>query len=52
MDAWIYDAVRTPRGKARPDGSLAANTPQQLGNARQHARRPRRTFPSAICKVV
>lgn len=30
MDAWIYDAVRTPRGKARPDGSLAANKPQEL----------------------
>lgn len=30
MDAWIYDAVRTPRGKARPDGGLAALTPQAL----------------------
>lgn len=30
VDAWIYDAVRTPRGKARPDGALAANKPQQL----------------------
>lgn len=30
VDAWIYDAVRTPRGKARPDGALAANTPQAL----------------------
>ncbi|WP_332767190.1 acyl-CoA thiolase [Phenylobacterium sp.] len=30
MDAWIYDAVRTPRGKARPDGGLAALSPQAL----------------------
>jgi acetyl-CoA C-acetyltransferase len=30
MAAFIYDAVRTPRGKARPDGSLAALKPQDL----------------------
>ena len=30
MQAWIHDAVRTPRGKARPDGGLAAHTPQEL----------------------
>ncbi|MEQ1817989.1 MAG: acetyl-CoA C-acyltransferase [Terricaulis sp.] len=30
MSAFIYDAVRTPRGKARPDGGLAALKPQQL----------------------
>jgi acetyl-CoA C-acetyltransferase len=30
MQAWIIDAVRTPRGKARPDGGLAQFTPQQL----------------------
>lgn len=30
MDVWIYDAVRTPRGKARPDGGLAALKPQEL----------------------
>lgn len=30
MKAWIYDAVRTPRGKARPDGGLAALKPQEL----------------------
>lgn len=27
---YLYDAVRTPRGKARPDGGLAALTPQEL----------------------
>jgi acetyl-CoA C-acetyltransferase len=30
MQAWIHDAVRTARGKARPDGGLAALKPQQL----------------------
>ncbi len=30
MSAYIYDAVRTPRGKARPDGGLAALKPQEL----------------------
>ncbi len=29
-DVYLYDAVRTPRGKARPDGGLAALTPQEL----------------------
>ncbi|MBC7506142.1 MAG: acyl-CoA thiolase [Sandarakinorhabdus sp.] len=27
---FIHDAVRTPRGKARPDGGLAQETPQSL----------------------
>jgi len=30
MSASIYDAVRTPRAKARPDGGLAALKPQEL----------------------
>ncbi len=30
-DAYIYDAVRTPRGKGKPDGSLHEITPVQLG---------------------
>jgi len=30
MDAYIHDAVRSPRGKARPDGGLAQLKPQQL----------------------
>jgi acetyl-CoA C-acetyltransferase len=29
-DVFLYDAVRTPRGKARPDGGLAALSPQEL----------------------
>lgn len=27
---YLYDAVRTPRGKARPDGGLAGLSPQEL----------------------
>jgi acetyl-CoA C-acetyltransferase len=30
MAAYLRDAVRTPRGKARPDGGLAAMKPQDL----------------------
>jgi acetyl-CoA C-acetyltransferase/acetyl-CoA acyltransferase len=30
MDVYIHDAVRSPRGKARPDGGLAQLKPQQL----------------------
>jgi len=29
-DVYIFDAVRTPRGKARPDGGLAHQTPAAL----------------------
>lgn len=29
-NVYLYDAVRTPRGKARPDGGLAGLTPQEL----------------------
>lgn len=32
-DVFIYDALRTPRGKARPDGALAQFTPPQLVGA-------------------
>lgn len=30
MTVYIHDAVRTPRGKARPDGALAGETPHGL----------------------
>ena len=30
MSVFIRDAVRTPRGKARPDGGLAALQPHEL----------------------
>ncbi len=30
MEAYIYDAVRTPRGRGKADGSLHEITPVQL----------------------
>lgn len=30
MEAYIYDAVRTPRGKGKPDGALASVKPVEL----------------------
>jgi len=30
VSVYIYDAVRTPRAKARPDGGLASLKPQDL----------------------
>lgn len=30
LNVYLYDAVRTPRGKARPDGGLAGLSPQEL----------------------
>ncbi|OPX12866.1 acetyl-CoA C-acetyltransferase [Mycobacterium sp. AT1] len=30
VDAWIVDAVRTPRGRGRPDGALHGIHPQEL----------------------
>ncbi len=30
VDVYLYDAVRTPRGKARSDGGLAGMSPQEL----------------------
>lgn len=29
-EVYLYDALRTPRGKAKPDGGLSALTPQEL----------------------
>ena len=37
-DAFIYDAVRTPRGKGRKDGSLHEVTPVRLAVDRQSTR--------------
>ncbi|MFG6447544.1 acetyl-CoA C-acyltransferase [Roseateles sp. BYS180W] len=38
---YLYDALRTPRGKAKPDGGLAALTPQALLARLQGALRDR-----------
>lgn len=53
MQAYVYDAVRTPRGKARPDGGLATLTPQELlrqlqGALLQRQRGPAAAHPQAL----
>jgi len=47
---YLYDAVRTPRGKARPDGGLAALSPQELvrGQAAALAERCGAFAPEAL----
>ena len=35
-DAYILEAVRTPRGRGRPDGSLHSITPIQLAAQALH----------------
>ena len=40
-EVFIYDAVRTPRGKARPDGGLAELTPHELVRGQIEALRNR-----------
>ncbi len=46
-DAYIYDAVRTPRGKGRKDGSLHEITPIQLLTQVLHAVRDRNAINTA-----
>jgi acetyl-CoA C-acetyltransferase/acetyl-CoA acyltransferase len=41
MDAYIYEALRTPRGKARPDGGLATISPHELVKQLVDALEPR-----------
>ena len=51
--AYIYDAVRTPRGKARPDGGLHALTPFYLLSALYQALEQRTGLdPSRIDDVI
>lgn len=47
--AYLYDAVRTPRGKARPDGGLAQLSPHEL--VRQQAAALRSRVGEALEKV-
>ncbi|MBB4658774.1 acetyl-CoA C-acetyltransferase [Parvularcula dongshanensis] len=46
-DALIYDAVRTPRGKGKPDGSLHEITPVALGTQVLEALRDRNELDTA-----
>ncbi|MBB5519977.1 acetyl-CoA C-acetyltransferase [Amphiplicatus metriothermophilus] len=46
-DAFIYDAVRTPRGKGKPDGSLHEITPVELATQALQAARDRNGLDTA-----
>jgi acetyl-CoA C-acetyltransferase len=47
MEAFIYDAVRTPRGRGKPDGSLHEITPIQLATQVLEAIRDRNSIDTA-----
>lgn len=51
-DAYIFDAVRTPRGKGRPDGSLNEITPIQLATQVLEAVRDRNGLDTSIVDDV
>jgi acetyl-CoA C-acetyltransferase len=51
-DAFILDAVRTPRGRGRPDGSLHPITPIQLIAQTLAALRDRNEFDTAVLDDV
>ena len=52
-DAYIYDAVRTPRGKGRPDGGLHEKTAVRLSADMLNALRARTgTATDAIDDVL
>ena len=47
MEAFIYDAVRTPRGRGKPDGALHEITPIQLITQMLQAVRDRNALDTA-----
>jgi len=51
-DAYIYDAVRTPRGRGKPDGSLHEITPVQLAAQTLEALRDRNQLDTAMLDDV
>lgn len=52
MSVLIFDAVRTPRGKARPDGGLARETPHGLVAQLASAIRDRGNDPHAVDQLT
>ena len=48
MEAFIYDHVRTPRGRGRPDGALNEITPIQLAAQVLSAIRDRKQLDTAL----
>ncbi len=51
-DAYIYDAVRTPRGKGRKDGALHGVTPIALAATALRALRDRNHLDTALVDDV
>jgi acetyl-CoA C-acetyltransferase len=51
-DAFIYDHVRTPRGRGKPDGSLHGTTPMQLAAQALQALRDRTELDTALVDDV
>ncbi|MBL4639839.1 MAG: acetyl-CoA C-acyltransferase, partial [Kordiimonadaceae bacterium] len=51
-EAYIYDAVRTPRGKGRKDGSLHEITPVQLATQTLEALRDRNELDTSVIDDV
>ncbi len=52
MEAYIYDAVRTPRGKGKKDGSLHGVTPLRLAATALRAIRDRNHLDTALVDDV
>lgn len=52
MQAWIHDAVRTPRGKARPDGGLASQQSYELVGALVRALQSRGGSPKEVESLI
>jgi acetyl-CoA acetyltransferase len=52
LDAYIYDHVRTPRGKGRSDGGLHEITPIQLATQALRAIRDRNQLDTALIEDV
>ena len=52
MDAYIFDAVRTPRGKGKKDGALHGVTPLELSATPLRALRARHQFDTALVDDV
>ena len=52
MEAYIYDAVRTPRGKGKKDGSLHGVTPLRLAATALRAIRDRNQLDTALVHDV
>ena len=51
-DAYIYDHVRTPRGKGRPDGALHTVSPVNLLAQALSSLRDRNEFDTALVEDV